>query len=703
MIIFRKLLFIISIGYLFLSCNSKEQSSPETRLAYTPNAYVGEAACIQCHTQEYNDWKGSHHDWAMKLPTDTTVLGDFNNASFSADGENYLFYKKDSTYYVKTGVKGNEIEYEIAHTFGVTPLQQYLIKFPDGKYQTLRATWDTQKEVWFNQYAGQDIPHKDWLHWTEGGQRWNTMCAECHSTNLEKNYNVGKDAFNTTYDNITVSCEACHGPGGAHMNWATSDTPKGNSQIQVLGGTQTAQLNQCAGCHARRVKLTEVMKSGVAFDDQFMLQTINSEYYHADGQIKEEDYVFGSFVQSKMYAEGVKCADCHNVHSNKLKFEGNTLCMQCHESNYNSESHHFHKGEDESTQCVSCHMTGANFMGNDFRRDHSFRVPRPDQSTEFDTPNACTGCHQDKSDNWAADWIVKWYGTERADHYSDHLLKASQPPYDDKTRKEVLQFINNLNYPAISRATALEYFPVSGEKVEIEMLLAALKDSSALIRYNALFKFQGYPLNQKLSIALELLNDSTKLVRIGSAQLIAEMDLAQLKPAQRSNAQAARNELLSMLRANADFPLGRLQLGDYYYKQQQIKRAITEYEMALKMDSLLTPVYTNLATAYSVLGNNDKALQTLSTLIEMEPAYARAYYLRGLLYYEVGNNEGAINDLEKAVSIDPSNFRAHYNLSNLYFSTGKLSNAERVMIAGLQVQPESTEGLQLLKLIQSRK
>lgn len=697
----KKILVLTLLTVQLIGCNNLVNDGANSGLSYQPNEYIGEKACIQCHSQAYSDWKGSHHDWAMKLPNDSTVLGDFNNVSFNGEGESYFFYKKDSLFYVKTGENGKEKEYEIAYTFGVTPLQQYLVKFPDGKFQTLRATWDTDKKEWFNQYEGQHIPDNDWLHWTKGGQRWNTMCAECHSTNLNKKYNPSKDAFNTTYDNITVSCEACHGPAGSHMNWASTANPTGSPQIQVVGTYQTTQLNQCAGCHARRVKLTEVMKTNVSFDDQFMLQTINKEYYHPDGQIKEEDYVFGSFVQSKMYHQGVRCSDCHNVHSMKLKLEGNALCMQCHEPNYNSAAHHFHPQETESSQCINCHMTGAIFMGNDFRRDHSFRIPRPDQSAIYDTPNACTGCHQDKTDKWAAESINNWYGTARADHFSDHLLKASLPPYDEKTKREVIQFINNLNYPAIARATALEYYPIIGDKGDFEMLVTALQDSSALVRYNALAKFQPYPLEQKIDFALVHMNDTTRLVRIGAAQLMSEMDLSQLAPQNRGQALVIRNELLEMLRAGADFPVGRLQLGDYYYKQKNIERAIKEYEMALQMDSLLTPVYSNLATAYSVVGNNEMALQTLNRLIELEPTFARAYYLRGLLYYEIGNTNQAIIDLKKAIVLDSNNYRAFYNLANLYYSTSAFSKAEKVMLAGLELQPSSPEGLQLLRLIQS--
>ena len=690
-----------SLILLGISCNAPTTHESEVQV-YQPNQYIGEAACIQCHQQAYTDWKGSHHDWAMKLPNDTTVLGDFDNATFTADGENYFFFTKDSNYYVKTGKPGKEEEYKVAHTFGFEPLQQYLIKFPDGKYQVLRASWDTKNNEWFNQYAGQKIPQDDWLHWTKGGQRWNTMCAECHSTNLKKNYNLPKDAFATTYANETVSCEACHGPAGGHLNWASKEKPTGDPQIKSVGNSQVKQLNQCAGCHARRVKLTEVMKPGVAFDDQFMLQTINNQYYYTDGQIKEEDFVVGSFVQSKMFAKGVTCSDCHNVHTTKVKLRGNTLCLQCHKTSYDSKQHHFHSGTGESTKCVSCHMPTKVYMGNDVRRDHSFRVPRPDQSVTFNTPNACTSCHEDKSAQWATQWVNEKYGTQRANHFSNHLLVAANPPYNEDTKKEVLQFITNMNYPAIARATAIEYYPLHSEKAEFDMLLTALTDSAALVRYHALAKFQRYPLKKKLAVALEYMEDETKLVRIGAAQLIAELDLTKLAPVEYSKAQASRLELEEMMRANADFPLGRLQLGDYYFKQQNLQKAINEYEMALKMDSLLTPVYTNLATAYSTIGQNQLALTTLTTLLKIEPEFGRAYYLQGLLLYEMGQANKAIESLRKAIRLDSLNYRAFYNLANLYYIQGNYKQANTTIQNGLMLASGDADGIQLKKLIQAK-
>jgi tetratricopeptide (TPR) repeat protein len=387
----------------------------------------------------------------------------------------------------------------------------------------------------------------------------------------------------------------------------------------------------------------------------------------------------------------------------ELVYQGNLLCMQCHEVKYDKKEHHFHEMETEGAQCIECHMTGALFMVNDFRRDHSFRNPRPDQSMKYGTPNACNGCHDDKTDKWSADWIVQWYGPERIDHFSDYLLKASRPPYDAQTRKEIVSFINNLDYPAISRATALEYYPLIGDEVDYNMLIAALADSSALVRVNALNKFQIFPLDQRLGLAMNHVSDTTRQVRIGAAQLMIEQDLAQLPVSERGAAINARQELEAMMRANADFSLGRLQLGDYYFRQNNTQRAIKEYEIALQMDSLLTPVYSNLATAYSIVGNNKQALKTLDQLLILEPEYGRGYYLRGLLQHELGNVNLAIVDMEKAIRLDQLNFRGFYNLANLYLTTGDLVKAKKTMILGMALQPDSEEGKYLLNLIESKK
>lgn len=687
---------------MLLSCESKTEQKDYRDLTNASLAdtegYLGDASCVSCHQEAFKSWQGSHHDLAMQLVTEESVLGNFDSIHASLDGVNYFFFRKGSDFFVKVKeIDGSENEFKIAYVFGFTPLQQYLVDFPDGKKQVLRVSWDSLKNKWFHQYAGDEIAVTDWLHWTRGAQNWNTMCAECHSTNLKKNYFVEKDSFHTTYSSINVSCESCHGPGLKHVNWANSDQSEKNKWV-IEGKDQNTQLNMCAPCHARRAKLTKNLVPGLTFEDQYMVQNISSEFYHEDGQILEEDYVYGSFLQSKMHAQGIRCSDCHNVHSLELKFTGNKLCLQCHVPDYDTQKHHFHKENTEAAQCINCHMTGKHYMGNDFRRDHSFRIPRPDQSALYGTPNACNECHAEKSEQWAADAVVKWYGKDRNPHFSDYLILSQREGLGPEDRKKLDTFINDLNYPFIARSTVINSLSYSNE-AQVTALLTALKDSAAIVRYNALLQFRGMNPSDRMSIARAHLNDSIRLVRIGSAQLLIGFDATGWGESEKLLLDKANGELQEMLYSNADFATGRLQLGDYYMQLNDVKTAIRHYEMALKKDTLLFPVYSNLATAYSIAGKSDMALETINIWIDHDPDAGRAYYLRALLNFELGNNEIAVEDLGMAIALDPSDTRSMYNLATYYYQVKAFDKAIVHAEKALQIDPDNGDLKYLYALI----
>lgn len=687
-----------------LSCESKTKK--ETYVTATDlvsadkDGYVGVNQCMSCHNEVYETWKGSDHDLAMQIADGTTVLGDFNDVSTTIDGVMYNFTKKGEDFMVSIKeVDGTENEYKIGYTFGIYPLQQYLIDFPKGKKQVLRVTWDVVNKKWYHQYAGDEFDPHDWLHWTQSSQNWNTMCAECHSTNLKKNYDIDQDAFSTTYSAINVNCESCHGPAEQHVNWASSVLDSTHANTHILRGKgQFSQMNMCAPCHSRRVKLTKNLVPGELFEDQYMLQNLSTEYYHADGQIDEEDYVYGSFLQSNMYHNGVTCTDCHNPHSLKLKEVGNNLCMQCHEPKYNEPTHHFHKQETDGSQCINCHMTGVTYMGNDFRRDHSFRVPRPDQSAQYNTPNACNNCHSDKSSQWATDKIVAWYGPERQPHFSDALILSSQNGISNKERDDLYKFINDLNYPAIARASVIDNLQIT-ESRHYEILLEGLNDPSPRVRYAALLKFRGLSLEDRTTIALKHVNDTTKLVRIGAAQLLIDLDINTLNNVDVNPIVASRGELEEMLNSSADFAAGRSQLGDYFLQRNDVNKAIKHYKMALKKDSLLIPVYSNLASSYSMLGQTDKALNTLNILIEKEPNLARSYYLRALLYFELKQDDLALADINNAIKLEPTNSRYLYNLATYNYQNKKLDEGEKIITRALKLEPNNPDYKYLLALI----
>lgn len=696
------LLFVVLI--LSACKNNQEKDAYVDMTAFSSvheDGYVGDAQCMQCHKTAFESWENSDHDLAMQVANDATVLGDFGNVKTILDGVSYFFTKKDNNFTVQIKeIDGSEKTYLIGYTFGVYPLQQYLIDFDKGQKQVLRVSWDVEEKKWYHQYPGDPLDPHDWLHWTESAQNWNTMCAECHSTNLKKNYSVADDSFNTTYSVINVSCESCHGPAEKHVFWANNrtDTLRIKDDYILKGHSQFEQLNMCATCHSRRTKLTENMVPGEHFDNQYLLQTLDTENYHGDGQIDDEVYVYGSFVQSKMFHNDVKCTDCHNPHTLKLKQQGNNLCMQCHAQNYTEPSHHFHPIDSEGSKCVNCHMTGKVYMGIDFRRDHSFRVPRPDQSVLYGTPNACIECHQDKSDSWAAEQVKAWYGDERQDHFSDGMLLSSKPRLTSEERNMLDTYIADLNYPAIARATVIENLEIT-KMEQYSPILSSLKDSSPLVRFSALMKFRDVNPNDRIAIAGEHLKDTSRLVRIASAELLNGLPDNQLQNLDQKALKKAQEELKTMLYTNADFSTGRMRLGDYYFQKNDIQTAIKHYEMALKKDSLLLSVYSNLATAYSMNGDTEKAFKALNTLIKKEPKYGRAYYLRALLNFEVKQNDLAVADLNKAIAIDPTDTRSSYNLATYYFQNKDWNKAEKAIKVALKIEPQHGDYRYLLALI----
>ena len=661
--------------------------------------FSGTSSCISCHEPEYNDWLGSDHDLAMMKADSLSVLGDFSGTVFTKDSVTSTFFRRGDDYYVNTvGPDGSNQDFKIEYTFGVRPLQQYLVKTNQGKYQTLRTTWDTEKKVWFHQYQDMQIPHDDWLHWSQGGQNWNSMCADCHSTNVRKNYFEASDSFHTTYSIIDVSCEACHGPSSEHVQYMNArrnqDLPPGydgrmHGLLLTKMDTSQQQVDQCARCHARRAQITSYFDFTGTLYDHYIPDILRDNIYFPDGQIMDEDYVYGSFVQSKMYHEHVKCSDCHNAHSLKLKAENNDLCLNCHvKADYDTPDHHFHEMETEAALCINCHMTGRIYMGNDFRRDHSFRVPRPDQSVQYNTPNACNGCHDDKSKQWARDAVVEWYGPERAPHFSDALTKGSTRSPDAIPALSAL--VKNTQEPDIARATAIWYLGQIGTGPAIQTIINQLNDPAPMIKIeamNALMNVQMPDLVQRIP---PLLRDSVRAVRITAANALADAD-ERLLGSYVQDFQRAIQEYETYLDINAEFPAGQIIKGQYFERRDQVDLAEIAYQRALKKDKLAHLANLNLATLYNRQGKQREALEALKMVIALEPSHGQAHYSLALLYAELDRISDATKHMRQAAKQMPDNPRVYYNWGLLLQNQGLQKEAETVFTKGLARVPDSID------------
>ncbi|HSN48360.1 MAG TPA: multiheme c-type cytochrome, partial [Flavobacterium sp.] len=513
-------LLVVFKVFIVDSCSSKDVEY--SAIEHQKNTYVGDQSCKKCHANEFREWKQSHHYMAMLPPNDSTVKGDFNNVTFTADGVTSRFFKKGNKFFINTeGDDGKNHDFEVKYIFGFTPLQQYLIEFPGGRMQVPRLSWDVNKKKWFNQYAGQKIPAHDWLHWTGNAQNWNTMCATCHSTNLKKNYDVATDTYKTTYSVINVSCESCHGAGKKHIDFINGDGYKSGKKVAgsflklAKNSGQKEELKTCAPCHARVSELSGSHIDSDEIMDNYIPQIPDTENYHADGQVDDEDYIYTSFLQSRLFHKAVTCGTCHNPHSTKLKRAGNQTCTLCHiPSQYDTPKHTFHTKGGAAIECKNCHMPGKLYMGNDLRHDHSFRVPRPDLSVKYGTPNACSNCHKDKSEKALADAVIKWYGPNRKYHFAEDLIPGSR--LDANSEKYLTHIIDNKFVPKIIKATATFYLGNVPTQTSLNTLLARLASKEAQIRYRALRSLSSFPADSWTDAVGPLLSDKVRAVRIAA-------------------------------------------------------------------------------------------------------------------------------------------------------------------------------------------
>jgi len=637
--------------------------------------FVGREACLPCHQQAFEAWQGSDHDLAMDIATEETVLGDFDDAVFISKGITTRFFRSDGKFFVNTeGPQGEMEDFEIAYVFGHDPLQQYLVPFPGGRLQCLSVAWDADLGEWFDLYPDQEIPPTDWLHWTRAAQNWNGMCAECHSTNLLKNYDPETRTYSTTWSEIDVSCEACHGPGSKHVAWAEIQ-PMARPKIEdyglvvaTSGITSARQVELCAPCHSRRGELGDYDHTGAALLDTFRPSILEEGLYYADGQILQEVYVWGSFTQSKMYANDIRCSDCHDVHSLKLKAEGNALCLQCHRADaYDTPEHHFHKKvvdgkASDGALCIKCHMPEQPYMVIDERADHSLRIPRPDLSQALGSPNACSqgGCHADKSLQWSVDAYTKWYGQAKKPHYGTTLAAGREGR--PESRDEVIRLAGDQLYPAIVRATALSLLRNYPGEDSTRAIAVALADPEGLVRLTAITNLVARDQAELVRLVAPLLLDPLRAVRMEAAVRLADTPDAELEPYQREARAKALAEYRRAMAHVLDFAFAGHNLGNLAARLGDAATAEKYYRTAIAIDDLFYPAKMNLAVILNAEGRNDEAEALLRSILESDPNQYEAAYSLGLLLAEMGRYVEAESYLARAAAGMPDHGGARRNL-----------------------------------------
>jgi predicted CXXCH cytochrome family protein len=691
--------------------------------------YVDDEKCGACHTEAMQAWRGTHHQRAMQEVSAATVLGDFSGKPFTHRGATTTFSRRDDKYFVTTeGPDGKSHEYAVKYTFGVAPLQQYLVATDGGRLQALTVAWNSEQKHWFTLHPQSRPKPDDPMHSLGRYQNWNMMCSECHSTDLHRNYDAQKDSYDTHWAALSVGCQACHGPGSAHLAWAAkaavSTSAGAGTQIpdahtlglvvDFRGNDSRYQVDTCAPCHSRRQRLTDGEQPGKPFLDNYRPALLREGLYYPDGQQLDEVYVWGSFLQSRMYARGVRCTDCHNPHSLQLKAQGNALCEQCHtaagnprfptlaKKDYDTPAHHHHAEGSPGAQCVNCHIPARNYMVINARPDHSFRIPRPDISVKIGTPNACNGCHDTKMAQWAADAVARWYGPGRRQEALFGEVFAAARAGSPDALAGLSHIVSDPAQPAIVRASALELarnYGAPGGRLGVQ----AKNDTDALVRAASAEALAALEPDERVRYAAPLLRDPVKLVRLEAARALAEVRPSQVPEADRASYDQAWRELIASESLLADMPTMQMNLGGLAWQHADPVAAEAAYRKAVVLDPYLAPAYAALATFLSTGGRNPEAEQVLRDGVQRVPGSAELHSTLALLLAEEHQDQAALAEMTAAARLPPPRARVFYNLGLLQQRAGDLRAAATSLAKARALgDMDATHALALLEITQNR-
>jgi len=650
--------------------------------------FVGSEQCQNCHQKEFSAWQGSHHDMAMKHADDKSVLADFNNVSFEDAGKVNKFFKKKAQFWVNIkGPDGKFHDYQIKYTFGFEPLQQYMVEFDDGRVQLIPFAWDSRSKAqggqrWFNLYPEFNENHQDFF-WTNKGQNWNYMCADCHSTNVKKNFDIKSDSYQTTFSEINVGCEACHGPASKHIDWAkvANNSANDNGFSRNIGKQVKEWLHKegfntlkpkaiqnsqqtlvCAQCHSRRTQISNndhIDKND--FGEKYLLSLITNDNYYADGQIYNENFVYGSFLQSKMAKNGVVCSNCHDPHTTKLTMPEEVVCLQCHQAeNYAQKSHHQHSDDSTGAQCVNCHMPETTYMEIDDRRDHGWHKPTPDMAKQFATPDTCLSCHENKDSDWSSQYVSKWFNKAQATTEEPFapIFAIADGGYQN-VAQHLSKIAQSQEYAEIIRASALVRMANTPDTNTLIAIARNVKHSDSNIRRGAIDGAANIKPAEKWRILSPLLKDSVLAVRSEAAMALVPL-WSMLSTEQKNELESALTDYMAIQDFNADRGYAHTNKAIVLGYQSKIDEALAAYQQSMRIEPYFAAAYVNMAELYKRHGNNEQAIATLKQGSKANPSDSSIPYSLGLAYIRAKDTKQAQYHLNLAAQLAKSNARYYY-------------------------------------------
>ena len=678
------------------------------------------SSCAGCHQEQYQQWQQSHHAKAMQVASEATVLARFDGTETVFGEHTFRFFKRDRRFQVSIQKSSSDSApqlFDIPYTFGVSPLQQYLAQLPKGKLQALPVAWDARPKAEGGQrwYALESD-----LEWDHPGFTWNTSCADCHSTGLKKNYDALSQQFDTQWDEINVSCASCHGNADGHRRWLQDGKPESQphsgfgatlaerGQWQWLDNATIAQrmqqpkgeqLSTCGQCHSRRDRIGE-WHPGTALLDHSAPASVSPPLYFADGQIRDEVFVLGSFMQSRMHAAGVVCSNCHEPHSLTLRAEGDGLCGQCHrETVFSTPDHHGHKAAD--VQCVDCHMPATVYMGVDARRDHRLGIPDPLLSGELGSPDPCSSCHEGKTPENLAAAIRSWRAQGKQPPPSLVLTRLFAEAESGVISNALRYRLDGDVFPPLRQAAILLASEVNADAAMLAIVAGKLRHTDPLVRVAAVRRLADLPLPQRWEMLSPLVNDPLRAVRFEVASQLAGAHMLSLSPAERAGLETLFQRYEGYLQLHQDSPTLVSNLGNFYMTQDRLESAEGSYRRALELDDKFIYPYMQLAE----LARTRNASQVpparsekdwLDAALQVAPNEAELHYRYGLFQVRARDYPAALAALARSHRLAPTAERYATTYAIALENTGDASTAIAILAAFYQGNPQASASADLL-------
>jgi tetratricopeptide (TPR) repeat protein len=654
--------------------------------------YAGSASCRECHREQYDQWAASHHGLAEQPANSNTCPAAFASAGLGK--------------YEVTVTKTNSQRetYPVDRVIGHDPLVQFLVGAAGGRWQALPMAWDPRRKECFDVFGADERLPGEWGHWTGRGMNWNSQCAACHNTRLLKNYDPATDSYHTTMAEMSVGCEACHGPVRSHVEWQHHYGKSGRKDPALAPPSPRQMFDTCGACHARRSELTGDFKPGDDFADQFELAMVDgTDLYYPDGQVHEEDYEYASFLGSRMHASGVTCTDCHQPHSARPRLPGNFLCLRCHDGSHTNapvinpvaHSHHQVRGygpggnlvdrdmthfkpegfAETGGECVNCHMPQTIYMQRHSRHDHGFTIPDPSLTKQYGVPNACNRCHLDKDLDWALAQVDKWYGKRMDRPSRQRALELAEARAGNSAAVEPLLKILAAETNAYWKAAIINVLqPWSAQPPVEAVLRQSLSDPNALVREKAsrsLDMEPEHPAEDTVAALRARLDDPVRSVRVEAAWT--------LRASLETNSRAAR-DLYLFLDSIADQPGGQLQRGEFLVARGERQEALEYFRKAVAWDPASAAIRRDLAVLYDSLHKGREALEQLREAVRLEPREAEYHYTLALALNDAGDLPQVIAELQEAVRLNPRHAGAWRNLGLALAAKEDLAGALEALV-----------------------